>query len=56
MLARGVLRRNLKVVPLKKDFPILLDSEVFWWFQKQGPGCDDRINSVLRAYMNEHQS
>jgi uncharacterized protein (DUF4415 family) len=56
MLARAVLRRNLKVVPRKKDFPILLDSEVFWWFQKQGRDCDDRINAVLRAYMEEHQT
>jgi uncharacterized protein (DUF4415 family) len=55
MLARAVLMRNFKVVPRKKDFPILLDSEVFWWFQKQGE-CDDRINAILRAYMEEHQT
>ena len=55
MFARGVVRRNLKVVPRKKEFPIILDSEVFWWFLKQGR-CDDRINTVLRAYMEEHQT
>ena|GEM_PF-4407656 len=55
MLARAVLMRNRKVVPRKKDFPICLDSEVFWWFLKQGE-CDDRINAILRAYMEEHQT
>jgi uncharacterized protein (DUF4415 family) len=53
MFARGVLRRNLKVVPRKKEFPVLLDSEVYWWYLKQGQGYDARINSVLRAYMEE---
>jgi uncharacterized protein (DUF4415 family) len=55
MFARGVLRRNFKVVPRKKEFPVLLDSEVYWWFLTQGPGYDERINSVLRAYMEAHQ-
>jgi hypothetical protein len=38
MMARGVVRRNLKVVERKKAFPLLLDSEVYWWFLKQGLG------------------
>jgi uncharacterized protein (DUF4415 family) len=54
MFARGVVRRNFKVVPRKKEFPIVLDSEVFWWFLKQGRDCDARINAVLRAYMEEN--
>jgi uncharacterized protein (DUF4415 family) len=56
MFARGVVRQNLKVIPRKKEFPILLDSEVYWWYLKQGRGYDDRINAVLRAYMEEHQT
>jgi uncharacterized protein (DUF4415 family) len=56
MLARGVLRRNFKVVPRKKEFQILLDSEVFWWYLKHGLGYEERINSVLRAYMEEHKA
>jgi uncharacterized protein (DUF4415 family) len=56
MFARGVLRRNFKVVRQKKKFPILLDSDVFWWYVKQGRECDDQINAVLRAYMEEHQT
>ena len=55
MFARGVVRRNFKVLPRKKQFPLLLDSEVFWWYQKQGPGYQARINSVLRTYMEEQQ-
>jgi uncharacterized protein (DUF4415 family) len=55
MFARGVLRRNFKVVPRKKEFPIHLDSEVYWWYLKQGSGYDEQINSVLRAYMEAHQ-
>lgn len=55
MFARGVVRRNFKVVPRKKEFPVLLDSEVCWWYLTQGRGYEERINSVLRAYMEEHQ-
>ena len=55
MFARGVVRRNFKVLPRKKEFPLLLDSDVFWWYQKQGPGYETRINSVLRTYMEEQQ-
>jgi len=55
MFARAVIFRNHKVVPRKKEFPILLDSEVYWWYVKQGRGYDARINAVLRAYMEEHE-
>jgi len=55
MFARAVLFRNHKVVPRKKEFPILLDSEVYWWYVNQGRGYDARINAVLRAYMEEHE-
>ena len=55
MFARAVIFRNHKVVPRKKEFPILLDSEVYWWFLKQGGGYDERINSVMRAYVEKHE-
>ena len=54
MFADGVLRRNLKVVPRQKELTIVVDSDVLWWYQKQGPGYQTRINSLLRAYMEEH--
>ena len=45
MFARAVLRRNFKRV----------DSDVVDWYKKQGRGYQTRINSLLRAYMKEHQ-
>jgi uncharacterized protein (DUF4415 family) len=55
MFRRGVVRRNFKVVPRKKEFPVVLDSEVYWWYLKQGRGHDERINSVLRAHMERQE-
>lgn len=55
MFARGVLRRNFEVVPRKKQLTLIVDSDVLWWYQKQGPGYETRINSLLRAHMEEHR-
>ncbi|MEP6819358.1 MAG: BrnA antitoxin family protein [bacterium] len=55
MFARGILRRNLVPIPRKKQLTLRIDSDVVEWYQKQGPGYQTRINSLLRAYMKEHQ-
>lgn len=55
MFARAVRRRNFKVIPRKKQLTLRIDSDVVEWYQKQGPGYQTRINSLLRAYMKEHQ-
>jgi uncharacterized protein (DUF4415 family) len=55
MFAHGILRRNFKVVPRKMALTLTVDSDVLWWYQKQGPGYETRINSLLRAYMKEKQ-
>lgn len=55
MFARGVVRRNFKPIPRKKQLTLRIDSDVVEWYQKQGPGYQTRINSLLRAYMKEHQ-
>jgi uncharacterized protein (DUF4415 family) len=55
MFARAVLRRNFKPIPRKKQLTLRIDSDVVEWYQKQGPGYQTRINSLLRAYMREHQ-
>jgi uncharacterized protein (DUF4415 family) len=55
MFARAVLRRNFKVIPRKKQLTLRVDSDVVDWYKKQGPGYQTRINSLLRAYMKEHQ-
>lgn len=54
MFARAVLRRNFKPVPRKKQLTLRVDSDVVDWYKKQGRGYQTRINSLLRAYMEEH--
>lgn len=55
MFARAVVRRNFKVIPRKKQLTLRVDGDVVDWYKKQGPGYQTRINSLLRAYMTEHQ-
>ncbi len=55
MFARAVHRRNFKVIPRKKQLTLRVDSDVVDWYKSQGPGYQTRINSLLRAYMKEHQ-
>ena len=53
MFARGIVRRGLKPVVRKKQLTLRVDGDVVEWYQKQGPGYQTRINSLLRAYMEE---
>ncbi len=55
MFARGIVRRGLKPVVRKKQLTLRVDSDVVEWYQNQGPGYQTRINSLLRAYMEEHR-
>ena len=34
---------------------LTLDSDVLWWYQKHEAVYEAQINSVLRAYMEDHQ-
>ena len=54
MFARGMVRRGLKPVIRKKQLTVRMDSDVIEWFKKQGRGYQTKINSLLRAYMEEH--
>jgi uncharacterized protein (DUF4415 family) len=54
MFARGIIRRGLKPVVRKKQLTLRMDSDVIEWFKKQGRGYQTKINSLLRAYMEEH--
>ena len=54
MFARAVVRRGLKPVARKKQLTLRVDSNVLEWYKRQGPGYQTRINSLLRAYMEEH--
>jgi uncharacterized protein (DUF4415 family) len=53
--ARGIVRRNLEPIPRKKRLTLRIDSDVVDWYKNQGRGYQTRINSLLRAYMKEHQ-
>jgi uncharacterized protein (DUF4415 family) len=55
MFARGIIRRGLKPVPRKKQLTLRMDSDVIEWLKKQGRGYQTKINSLLRAYMDEHR-
>jgi uncharacterized protein (DUF4415 family) len=55
MFAHAVVRRNFKVIPRKKQLTLRVDSDVVDWYKNQGRGYQTRINSLLRAYMKEHQ-
>lgn len=55
MFARGIVRRGLKPVRTKKQLTLRLDPDIIEWYQRQGSGYQTRINSLLRAYMEEHQ-
>jgi uncharacterized protein (DUF4415 family) len=54
MFARGIVRRGLRPVPPKRQLTLRMDSDVIEWFKKQGRGYQTKINSLLRAYMEEH--
>jgi len=55
MFARGIVRRGLQPIPPKKQLTLRMDSDVIEWFKKQGRGYQTKINSLLRAYMEEHR-
>lgn len=55
MFARAAVRRGLKPLVRKRQLTIRLDSDVLEWYKRQGPGYQTRINTLLRAYMQEHR-
>lgn len=48
-------RKGLKPVPRKTLLPPRLDVDVVEWFRGRGPGCQSRMNALLRAYMEASQ-
>lgn len=56
MFARAVVRRGLKPAPKKVQLTLRLDSEVLAWFKARGRGYQTEINTLLRAYMEAHES
>ena len=55
MFAKAIVRRGLRP-RTKTQLTLRVDSEVLGWFKKQGRGYQTRINTLLRAYMEEHEA
>ena len=49
-IARGIVRRGLKVAGPKALVSLRIDADVLEWFRSTGTGYQTRINAVLRAY------
>ena len=56
MFARATVRHGLKVTPRKTQLTLRIDSDVLDWYKNQGSGYQTKINALLRAYMDAHQS
>jgi len=49
-VARGIVRRGLKVVSPKASVSLRIDADVLEWFKSSGAGYQTRMNAVLRAF------
>jgi uncharacterized protein (DUF4415 family) len=56
MFAQAIVRRGLKPVTRKTQLTLRVDSDVLEWYKNQGAGYQTKINALLRAYMEAHQS
>jgi uncharacterized protein (DUF4415 family) len=56
MFAQAIVRRGLKPVARKTQLTLRVDSDVLEWYKNQGAGYQTKINSLLRAYMEAHES
>ena len=56
MFARAMVRRGLKIAPRKTQLTLRVDSDVLDWYKQHGAGYQTKINALLRAYMDAHQS
>jgi uncharacterized protein (DUF4415 family) len=56
MWAQGVLRKNFKPIPRKRQLTLRIDNDVIDFFKEQGRGYQTKINQLLRAYMEAHRT
>lgn len=54
--ACSILRKGLKPVARKQQVTLRIDTDVLAWFRAQGKGYQSRINALLRAYKEAHES
>jgi len=55
-IVRGVVRRGLRPLPSKASISLRVDQDVLEWFKAQGPGCQTRINTVLRVFRDSQKA
>ncbi len=56
MFARALVREGLEPVRRKTQLTLRLDADVLTWFRDQGKGYQTRINSILKAYKEAHET
>ncbi len=54
--AKAIVHRQTTYIPHKEQVILNLDTDVIEWFKSQGTSYQNQINSLLRAYMQTHQS
>ncbi len=56
MFAKTLVRKGLEPVQRKVQLTVRLDADVLSWFKAQGKGYQTRMNAILRAYKEAHES
>ncbi len=56
MFAEALVRKGLQPVERKVQLTVRLDADVLSWFKAQGRGYQTRMNGVLRAYKEAHET
>jgi uncharacterized protein (DUF4415 family) len=54
--AKSTVHRRTKSIPKKEPVMLNIDKDVIEWFKSQGESYQNKINALLRDYMQTHQS
>lgn len=54
--ARAIVRKGLQPVTYKAQITLRIDADVLEWFRAKGAGYQSRMNAVLRAYKQAHET
>lgn len=54
--ARAIVRKGLQPVTHKAQITLRIDADVLEWFRAKGTGYQSRMNAVLRAYKQAHET
>lgn len=56
LFAKAMVHRGIGPKPTKQQITLRIDQDVLTWFRQQGRGYQTKINALLRAYMEAHNS